>query len=51
MFGIYGLIAIVLISSLYIMYTSKDEAKVEMAGNIVKTSLGFFIGVATGFFG
>ena len=51
MVGIVGILALLLVVSFGAVLFAKEPAKVAVAGDILKTVLGFFIGVATTFFG
>jgi Ca2+/Na+ antiporter len=51
MVGIIAVLALVMLVSLAAVLFAKDAARIAQAGDILKTVLGFFIGVATTFFG
>ena len=51
MVGIIAVLALVMLVSLGAVLFAKDAARIAQAGDILKTVLGFFIGVATTFFG
>lgn len=51
MVGMICVLAVVLLMSLGVVLFGHDAAKVVVAGDILKTVLGFFIGVGTTFFG
>ncbi len=51
MVGIVGILAVMLLVSFGAVLLAKEPNKVTVAGDILKTVLGFFIGVATTFFG
>jgi hypothetical protein len=50
MVGMIFVLAVVLLTSLGVVLFGKDASKVTVAGDILKTVLGFFIGVGTTFF-
>jgi hypothetical protein len=50
MIGIVAVLAILLLGSFGAVLFSKEPNKVAVAGDLLKTLLGFFIGVATTFF-
>ena len=50
MIGIVAVLAVVMLLSLVTVLGAKEPARVTVAGDILKTVLGFFIGVATSFF-
>ncbi|MFQ5651768.1 MAG: hypothetical protein ACE5IY_17660 [bacterium] len=47
--GVFCLLAIVLLASLAVSLFSSNARRVTIASDVVKTVLGFFIGLATGF--
>ncbi|HSY48474.1 MAG TPA: hypothetical protein VLC46_06670 [Thermoanaerobaculia bacterium] len=51
MIGILSLIAIVTLVCLGVSLFSKDEHAVSTASDMLKTCIGFFIGIATSYFG
>lgn len=51
MVGIVGVLALLLLVSFGAVLFANEPSKVTVAGDILKTLLGFFIGVATTFFG
>ena len=51
MVGIFAVLAVVLVVSVGVQLFGKDPDKVKGAGDIVKTCIGFFIGVATSYIG
>lgn len=51
MLVVFAVLAVVLLAGVFTQLTSKDEDKVDKAGDLVKTLLGFFIGVATSYIG
>jgi threonine/homoserine/homoserine lactone efflux protein len=50
MIGIVAVLAILLLVSFGAVFLSTEPNKISVAGDILKTLLGFFIGVATTFF-
>jgi len=50
MVGIVAILAVLLLASLGAVLFGKEPDKVSVAGDILKTLLGFFIGIATTFF-
>jgi hypothetical protein len=50
MAGIFSVIGLVTLTSLLVSLTAKDKDRITAASDTLKTCLGFFIGVATGYF-
>jgi hypothetical protein len=48
--GIFMIIGVVTLASLWVTLTSSEEKRLAAASDTLKTCLGFFIGVATGYF-
>ncbi len=51
MIGILLLIATVTLVCLYVSLFSKNPEAVKTASDLLKTCIGFFIGIATGYYG
>ena len=48
--GIYALLASILVASFSVSLLSNNESRIQRAESTTKSLLGFFVGVATGYF-